>query len=66
MVLWDVQCINFRLTQTSGFNTLHILLAGKGQMNVVMDTTNYNEKLDALVNYKQTYEALNLLSPKSD
>ena len=22
MVLWDVQYINFRLTQTSGFNTL--------------------------------------------
>ena len=25
MVLWDVQYINFRLTQTSGFNTLQIL-----------------------------------------
>ena len=44
-----------------------ILLAGKGQMNVVMDKTNCNDKMDALVNYKQTYEALiNPLSPKSD
>ena len=24
MVMWDVQYINFRLTETSGFNTLHI------------------------------------------
>ena len=27
MALWDVQYINLRLTQTSGFNTLHNLTA---------------------------------------
>ena len=47
-------------------NSLNIVVLVAGQMNVVMDKTNCNDKMDALVNYKQTYEALNPLSPKSD
>ena len=35
-----------------------ILTADKGRATVVMDKTDYNGKMDSLVNYKQTYEVL--------
>ena len=35
-----------------------ILPADKGLVSVVMDKTDYNDKMDALVNDKQTYEVL--------
>ena len=35
-----------------------ILSADKGRMTVVMDKTDYNDKMDSLVNDKQTYEVL--------
>ena len=35
-----------------------ILRADKGRMTVVMDKTDYNDKMDSLVNDKQTYEVL--------
>ena len=35
-----------------------ILPADKGRVTVVMDKTDYNDKMDSLVNDKQTYEAL--------
>ena len=35
-----------------------ILLADKGRVTVVMDKTDYHDKMDALVNDKQTYEEL--------
>ena len=35
-----------------------ILPADKGRVTVVMDKTNYNDKMDSLVNDKQTYEVL--------
>ena len=36
-----------------------ILPADKGRVTVVMDKTDYNDKMDSLVNDKQTYEVLN-------
>ena len=35
-----------------------ILPADKGRVTVVMDKTDYNDKMDSLVNDKQTYEVL--------
>ena len=35
-----------------------MLPADKGRVTVVMDKTNYNDKMDSLVNDKQTYEVL--------
>jgi len=35
-----------------------ILPANKGRVTVVMDKTDYFDKMDALVNDKQTYEEL--------
>ena len=35
-----------------------ILHADKGRVTVVMDKTDYNDKMDSLVNDKQTYEVL--------
>ena len=35
-----------------------ILPADKGRVTVVMDKTDYHDKMDALVNDKQTYEEL--------
>ena len=35
-----------------------ILPADKGRVTVVMDKTDYNDKMDTLVNDKQTYEVL--------
>ena len=35
-----------------------ILSADKGRVTVVMDKTDYHDKMDALVNDKQTYEEL--------
>ena len=37
-----------------------ILPADKGRVTVVMDKTDYYDKMDALVNDKQTYELLNV------
>ena len=39
-------------------NNIVILLADKGRVTVVMDKTDYFDKMDALVNDKQTYENL--------
>ena len=39
-------------------NNIVILPADKGRVTVVMDKTNYFDKMDALVNDKQTYEEL--------
>ena len=36
-----------------------ILPADKGRVTVVMDKTDYYDKMDALVNDKQTYQVLN-------
>lgn len=36
-----------------------ILPADKGRMTVIMDRTDYNDKMDALGNDKHTYDALN-------
>ena len=35
-----------------------ILPVDKGQVTILMDKTDYNDKMDALVNDKQTYEVL--------
>ena len=35
-----------------------MLPADKGRVTVVMDKTDYNDKMDSLVNDKQTYEVL--------
>ena len=35
-----------------------ILPANKGRVTVVMDKTDYNDKMDSLVSDKQTYEVL--------
>ena len=40
-------------------NNIVILPADKGRVIVVMDKTDYFDKMDALVNDKQTYEELN-------
>ena len=39
-------------------NDILILSADKGRVTVVMDKTDYHDKMDELVNYKQTYEVL--------
>ena len=39
-------------------NNIVVLPADKGRVNVVMDKTDYFDKMDALVNDKQTYEEL--------
>ena len=43
-------------------NAIVILPADKGRVTVVMDKTDYFDKMDALVNDKQTYEELKRLS----
>ena len=42
-----------------------ILPADKGRVTVVMDKTDYNDKMDSLVNDKQTYEVLKRDPPPS-
>jgi len=41
-------------------NNIVILPADKGRVTVVMDKTDYFDKMDALVNDKQTYFNVNL------
>ena len=46
------------LKQLKNDNNIVILPADKGRVTVVMDKTDYFDKMDALVNDKQTYEEL--------
>ena len=46
------------LKQLKNDKDIVILPADKGRVTVVMNKTNYHDKMDALVNDKQTYEEL--------
>ena len=46
------------LKQLKHDNDIVILPADKGHVTVVMDKTDYNHKMDTLVNDKNTYELL--------
>ena len=46
------------LKRLKTYDNIVILPADKGRVTVVMDKTDYNDKMDSLVNDKQTYEVL--------
>ena len=54
----DEQQALARLKNDNNWTLLYILQVDKGPVTVVMDKTDYFDKMDALVNDKQNYEDL--------
>ena len=53
MLTWK-SSMGFTIKQLKTDDNIVILLADKGPVTVVMDKTDYNDRMDALVNDKQT------------
>ena len=56
MVLWDVQYVNFRLTQTSGFNTLHpSFFSFRAERKVHNETSTKTSILEKEIKFSSAY-----------